>query len=216
MDDLRKNPRKNLPPASPEDLMGLSYVANISRGGAFIKSNLERKVGDSFGITIKLPLKSSPPIKANCVVRWITRYDSSSPWKMGLGVEFKAISEKSREWIDRYIALQDNTRPSRKKKATRVDILIEKEWKTGVSANIGKNGLFIKFSNPLPKGSIVKMRIHLPGQKSPVSCNGRIKWTNQDVPSRMAKIIPPGMGVEITEISDEGQVQIERFIDGTS
>lgn len=217
MVERRNHGRRDLPPINPTNLDGLSYVANISMGGAFIKTNQLREVGASMGITIKLPLKGSPPIKANCIVRWISEYGENSSWKGGMGVEFKEISSRSREWITRYVQTMEMRESKRKfrRNTTRVqmDYQHKDQWITGISANVSEGGLFINTTDVLPKGSILRLKLHFPFREEPIYAKGKVKWANAEVPTEMDKMVPQGMGIEFFSMKSGDREFIARHLE---
>jgi uncharacterized protein (TIGR02266 family) len=214
MSEQRKNARRELPSIDPENLEGLSYIANISTSGAFIKTNQLREIGSSMGITIKLPLKNSPPIRANCIVRWRTEYESGSAWKGGMGVEFKEISPKSKEWIHRYIESMSQKESIRKfhrdTAKIQVDYQHHDSWIKGISGNLSAGGIFLQTTKTLPISSTIQLKLQFPSKS--ISAQGKVNWINEKVPSQMDKMVPPGMGIEFASLKPADKEFIGKYI----
>ena len=219
--DKRRHPRKFVPPpSSPEQLQGLSYVANISLGGAFIKTNQLRPVGATLGITIKLPLKHSPPIRANGIVRWVVHYPPSSPWKGGMGIEFKEISPKSLQWIQRYIQHLEKKLPKKSlRKPVQARLILHHDTTPFLPTLLEPSGLFLQW-NPLEippkihrqiaKEPEVLVEIQLPEDRC--TLRGKILWENQNIPDSVREIIPEGIVIQFLSPYSEEHKKILQFL----
>jgi uncharacterized protein (TIGR02266 family) len=72
-----------------------------------------------------------------------------------------------------------------------------------LTLNIGKGGLAIRTMSPLASGTPVHVKFRLPGAASAVAAIGRVAWSNSKV----------GMGVQFESVEEDGQQQIEQFVD---
>lgn len=84
-----------------------------------------------------------------------------------------------------------------------VRILVDYRSDQGVSCDyattLGAGGLFIECEDPLPAGSILKLRFRLPHSEELHDLQGRVSW------SRHARTgdrsVSPGMGVQFTDLA---------------
>jgi type IV pilus assembly protein PilZ len=80
---------------------------------------------------------------------------------------------------------------------------------TDWAVNISRGGIFINTRNPMPVGTIVKLKISLPDAAFPFDLTGKV--------IRMAPHIEggetPGMGIEFVDIDEDKAVRLERFVD---
>lgn len=73
---------------------------------------------------------------------------------------------------------------------------------TAVTLNIGRGGLAIRSTNPLPRGTEVRIRLRLPGTGE-VEANARVVWSDTNV----------GMGLQFSEVTPAHQATIDEFVD---
>jgi uncharacterized protein (TIGR02266 family) len=76
--------------------------------------------------------------------------------------------------------------------------------------NISRGGMFISTSSPLPVGTNLSIQFSTPGKEIPVKLEGVVIWVS--TPEKREDLIP-GMGIEITSISDEDRKYFEEFIE---
>ena len=74
-----------------------------------------------------------------------------------------------------------------------------------LSANLSRGGIFLDRTVPLPEGTLVNLRFHLPGRESPLEVRGRIAFPKSDDDS-------PGMGVEFVQLDAEVAQIIDAFL----
>lgn len=75
--------------------------------------------------------------------------------------------------------------------------------------NISKGGMFISTKSPLPPATMLLIEFEVPGREIPVKLSGVVKWIS--TPEKGIPLIP-GMGVEITSISEEDRKVLNEFI----
>lgn len=79
------------------------------------------------------------------------------------------------------------------------------------SINVSSGGLFLETSEPLPLESPLVLAFHLPGIERVIHCRGRVAWVNHpDYPKK--PVFPPGMGIQLTEISLDDVHAIRDFL----
>lgn len=90
--------------------------------------------------------------------------------------------------------------PKRRYRRRTVRVMVDYQSDAGLASDpattLGAGGLFIETENPLPPGSRLKMRFHLPGSSDTHEIEGRVCWRKQpdDVGHHS-----PGMGIEFTD-----------------
>jgi Tfp pilus assembly protein PilZ len=99
------------------DRVGQGYVLNLSRGGVFLSTQEDFRMGDEFRLRFFLPFQLGQ-VDAVVVVRWRT-WDVNSPprhLRDGLGCEFVTIDpqmqDKIDQFIDRFVELADKLEES--------------------------------------------------------------------------------------------------------
>ncbi len=80
----------------------------------------------------------------------------------------------------------------------------------GITSGLSAGGLFIEASEPLPRGSELKMRFTLPDHPwEPIATEGKVAW----IRTRTERIVLlPGMGLMFTDISPEDRKRVEELI----
>jgi Tfp pilus assembly protein PilZ len=92
--------------------VGQGYVLNLSRGGVFLSTKEDFRMGEEFRLRFFLPFQLGQ-IDAVVVVRWRTQDVDNPPPQLrsGLGCEFVAIdpemADKIDQFIDRFVELAD-------------------------------------------------------------------------------------------------------------
>lgn len=90
--------------------------------------------------------------------------------------------------------------PRRRYRRLTVRLLVDFVTSAGVhcdyATTLGAGGLFVETEQPLPPGSVLKMRFRLPGRELLHEIEGRVVWSQPaDADARRA----PGMGIEFTD-----------------
>ncbi len=73
---------------------------------------------------------------------------------------------------------------------------------TAVTLNIGRGGIAIRSTNPLPIGTDVRLRLRLPASKKDVEAEARVVWSNPRC----------GMGLQFSKVHPDHQAAIEDFV----
>ena len=81
--------------------------------------------------------------------------------------------------------------------------------------NISNTGVFIRTSNPLPKGTELDIAFHLPNVKTEIKATVVVRWSSEielsaDKPHRNAAV---GMGLEYVHISPRHRKLVIKFIE---
>jgi len=102
-----------------------------------------------------------------------------------------------------------------KRKEKRVPVNIEVQYSTEQSfavdwiSNISRGGFFIKTEKPLSPGTRLKITFTLPDKQIPITVEGVVRWKAD--PGADPRLIP-GMGVEITKISEKDRKYLDDFV----
>ncbi len=91
-----------------------------------------------------------------------------------------------------------------------VDMESEHNFYAGITDNISQGGVFIATHVPPPLGSVVEMRLTVPGCEHPFSIRGAVRWI-RDV-SHASNDAPPGCGIQWLEMSRDALAAIQRFV----
>ncbi|HYQ80768.1 MAG TPA: TIGR02266 family protein, partial [Anaeromyxobacteraceae bacterium] len=84
------------------------YVTNVSRGGIFIRTRDPKPVGTMLNLELRLA-GGEAVVRARGVVRWVAKEDHSTspPTAPGMGVQFLALDEASKQVVDRIVTLRE-------------------------------------------------------------------------------------------------------------
>ena len=74
---------------------------------------------------------------------------------------------------------------------------------TAVTLNIGRGGVAIRSTNPLPLGTEVRLRLRLPSGKE-VEAEAHVVWSNPR----------SGMGLQFSKVCPEHQAAVDEFVNG--
>jgi len=97
-----------------------------------------------------------------------------------------------------------------RRNSLRVALGVPVSYRTGqtltgaVTLDVGKSGVAIRTMDPLPTGTVVQVRLRLPGSTLEIDATGRVAWSDRKV----------GMGVQFEQISAGDQATIDGFIEG--
>jgi uncharacterized protein (TIGR02266 family) len=83
----------------------------------------------------------------------------------------------------------------------------------GSSLNLSRGGMFIGMEDPLPKGTRVKLLLHMETQGETVLADATVAWTRPPTPDRSR---PPGIGVKFGELNQETLQAIDRAVERPS
>jgi len=81
-------------------------VENMSAGGVFIATHLERPVGTLVELALRIP-GTSTPIRGVGEVRWVRRYNEASDTPPGLGIRFVMLEPGAVAAIEAFLATRD-------------------------------------------------------------------------------------------------------------
>jgi type IV pilus assembly protein PilZ len=88
-----------------------------------------------------------------------------------------------------------------------VDYLSDRGVGCDYATTLGAGGLFIECEEPLPMGSVVKLRFRLPHSDALHELEGRISWTRDGQTGDRS--LAPGMGVQFTDPASTGPLARE-------
>lgn len=103
----------------------------------------------------------------------------------------------------------DNRKDERLSAEIKVDYRTEGSFVTDYSANVSRQGVFIRTSHPLPVGQRVRLRLQLPEGDAPFALDGVVKWISD---GRSPAGHPAGMGVEFISLPDRVRQQIDDLV----
>jgi uncharacterized protein (TIGR02266 family) len=80
----------------------------------------------------------------------------------------------------------------------------------GSSMNLSRGGMFIGMEKPLPRGTRVKLVLHLEPIGETVMANAIVVWARPSMPDPQ---FPPGIGVKFGDLNEETLQAIDRVIE---
>jgi uncharacterized protein (TIGR02266 family) len=72
-----------------------------------------------------------------------------------------------------------------------------------VTLNISRGGVAVRTTNPLEKGTVVKVRFRMPMGKKDIDVESKVTWTDRRV----------GMGLEFAGLAPEDQAAVAEYVD---
>jgi uncharacterized protein (TIGR02266 family) len=81
------------------------------------------------------------------------------------------------------------------------------------SRSLSSAGAFLKSDRPMPSGSRLLLRFHLPGDEREIACTGVVRHTTTEEEAAGAG---PGFGVEFVEIASNDRARLEAFVHAQS
>ena len=92
------------------DLQGQGQMvfegADLSAGGAFLKSDLLLETGETLEVEFRVP-GIDTPLKAQARVAWVRRFPEADELP-GMGIAFLAMAEQDRRALDDYLRAIDS------------------------------------------------------------------------------------------------------------
>jgi uncharacterized protein (TIGR02266 family) len=84
---------------------------------------------------------------------------------------------------------------------------------TGQVVNLSRGGVYVATDEPLRTGLKVRVGLTLPRFTNPITLNGQVKWSNPPgTPREGDDALPPGVGVEFTDMPKLTQSTLNLFI----
>jgi uncharacterized protein (TIGR02266 family) len=93
-------------------------------------------------------------------------------------------------------------------KSATVDEFIEHYCK-----DVSRGGIFIKSSQPMPVGTLLKFQFQLKDESQLIKGVGRVVWTRNE--DRAGADRPAGMGIKFIKMDNESRVMVDRIIAST-
>ena len=88
----------------------------------------------------------------------------------------------------------------------------QKKILTDYSINLSTGGVFIESSMILPEDTELTVKFNLPDSDTIITTNARVAWIND--PDNIKKAsLPPGMGLQLLDLSMEDLHTIRTFLD---
>jgi uncharacterized protein (TIGR02266 family) len=81
-------------------------TSDLSEGGVFVATHLERATGTMVDLAFRLPGEAEP-LQVVGEVRWVRTYSESSDVPPGLGIRFVLLGPGARQAIQRFLAERD-------------------------------------------------------------------------------------------------------------
>ena len=101
----------------------------------------------------------------------------------------------------------DRRRAGRASVTVRIDYATVDEMFSEFTRDINEGGLFIETEKPHQPGTEVSMQFHLPGSDQVLQTVGRVVRVSSGAPG-----MPPGMGIEFDELTDDDRRKIDQIV----
>ncbi|MET0340772.1 MAG: TIGR02266 family protein [Polyangiales bacterium] len=108
------------------------------------------------------------------------------------------------------------------RKDTRAPISLKVRFKSATvdefiehySKDVSRGGIYIKSSQPLPVGTLLKFQFQLKDESALIRGVGRVVWTRAEADA--AADMPAGMGIKFIKMDTESRATVERIIESHS
>ncbi|HWP35202.1 MAG TPA: TIGR02266 family protein [Thermodesulfobacteriota bacterium] len=110
-----------------------------------------------------------------------------------------------------------------RRRTPRIPIYIKVDYKVDLrrddapysdySANINRDGLFLRSDRPLAPGTLLNLQFALPEDSRVIKVNGRVVWITRDLEERVGGRWEPGMGIEFEDVGPEVRELIDRLVE---
>jgi len=97
----------------------------------------------------------------------------------------------------------------RVKKTLSLSYKDQESFVSAYTSNIGKGGLFIKTSSPLPEGESFILKLKLPGLVEALKINCEVVWVNKD---ESRTDMPVGMGLRFVDMDKNERFLLDKYI----
>ena len=91
-----------------------------------------------------------------------------------------------------------------------VGIITESNFYTGLTGDISEGGLFVQTYDLKPRGTVLEVKIKLPGQEESTKLNAQVIWVRE--PDPMGNRYKPGMGLKLLNPSHEMSEAINQHL----
>lgn len=78
--------------------------------------------------------------------------------------------------------------------------------------DVALTGAFVERAQPLPVGTSVELSFRLPDNEIPVQARGRVAWCHRPPQRLVSKRLPPGIGVDLTEMESDDHLRLRAFL----
>ena len=78
--------------------------------------------------------------------------------------------------------------------------------------DVGLQGVFVEAAEPLRQGELLEIRFSWPGSELPFQARCRVAWWHADGAPLSSKSLPPGAGLQFTELSDRDRDRLREFL----
>jgi len=80
--------------------------------------------------------------------------------------------------------------------------------------DLGLFGAFAEREAPLPVGGAATLRFTLPGNEIPLTFSCRVAWWHAPGTPMVSKALPPGVGLEFVDGSEDDRHRLRRYLEG--
>jgi Tfp pilus assembly protein PilZ len=94
----------------------------------------------------------------------------------------------------------------------RATLVIDDRPEEALIVDLGLRGVFVERSEELPAGAPVTVRFRLPGNERALEARARVVWRHPADAPRVAARLPPGLGLEFTDMSDADRGRVRAFL----
>jgi uncharacterized protein (TIGR02266 family) len=170
------------------------YQSSFLYGGVFYPTRKIIEPGELVVLDVRMPALPDYTLIRG-MVAWHRRGRRSQGTRAGLGIEFLASEQKTRDYV---LALARGTlEPDSKRRHRRLPTEIRVDWRIPNESDrhlsyvedIGAGGLFLRTRKQPAEGTSVVVELVPPGATAPQIIEGRVAWTS-DAPGS------EGVGVE--------------------
>ncbi len=158
------------------------YLSSFLYGGLFYPTRKVIEPGRLVVIDIRMPALPDYTLVRG-MVAWHRRGRRSQGTRAGLGIEFLASEQQTRDYL--LSLARGNVEPDKKRRHRRLPTELRIDWRVPSEASrrpaylgdIGAGGLFIRTRETVPEGTSIVVELVPPGATAPQVLEGRVAWT---------------------------------------
>lgn len=198
----------------------IGFTEDVSLSGIHLSSETPIPVGTKLVIGFGT-LKSEPKVKVKGQSVWMVPpdpKDSHNPF-FHAGIKLTWHDDDYLQLLATLIQEKRMQRVMQKEQRgfvrydRKVEVIFENEGEIlqQLTQNISKGGLFVSTDKPIPKGTMVNLRIVIPHIMEDIQAQGEVAFT-LDLNEAQQRMHPPGMGIKFVNFAEGDQDKFLGFL----
>ncbi|MEW5855618.1 MAG: TIGR02266 family protein [Myxococcota bacterium] len=183
------------------------YFHQDGQGGLFIPGDPPYALGEQVELELNF-LQEQRTFRIKGEVKWKRPRSRLNDNQAGIGVEFLPSERSTRELIldfvqgkeIRFVERADHRFPV----SMQISYKTDSTFVTDFTDDISQGGVFIVTANPMPLGTLVPLKMKVPGSLLPLKLKGVVCWHR--------KKSPEGMGLKFVFETESQKKKVEKLV----